>query len=95
LQSNSIRTDDLEGLNLKVVKVMPVACRLSPEDDPVGSFKIRSWREDDPVGSFKIRSWREDDPVGSFKIRSWREDDPVGSSQIRLCREADLPSARL
>jgi hypothetical protein len=50
-----------------------VACRLSPEDDPVGSSKIRPWREDDPVGSSKIRPWREDDPVGSFKILSGTE----------------------
>jgi hypothetical protein len=54
-----------------------VACRLSPEDDPVGSFKIRIWREDDRVGSFKIRPWREGAPWGCYKIRLCRDFEPV------------------
>ena len=29
-------------------------CSLSPEDDPVGSFKIRPWRESKCLGSIKM-----------------------------------------
>ena len=48
--------------------------RPSPEDDPVGSFKIRPWREDD---SEKNSPWRTIHLYKTFKNNNFASSAPL------------------